>query len=97
MALLSLGPYHQRRHKSRVSLQGPPCARGVSGTPHGEVRDIRGELHDIEPRVAKHNEDCLIDDGISTIAIVESEMCDIISKMLSNHKHMQSIIVPATI
>ena len=35
----SLGPSHQRRHKSRVSLRGPPCAHGVSGTPHGEVRD----------------------------------------------------------
>src|ERR1700737_2742336 len=34
-----LGPSHQRRHKSRVSLRGPPCAHGVSGTPHGEVRD----------------------------------------------------------
>jgi len=35
----SLGPSHQRRHKSRVSLRGPPCAHGVLGTPHGEVRD----------------------------------------------------------
>src|SRR5579872_3821578 len=35
----SLGPSHQRRHKSRVSLRGPPCAQGVSGTPYGEVRD----------------------------------------------------------
>src|ERR1700738_5119253 len=35
----SLGPSHQRRHKSRVSLRGPPCAHGVSGTPYGEVRD----------------------------------------------------------
>src|SRR6202048_4534206 len=35
----SLGPSHQRRHKSRVSLRGPPCAHGVAGTPHGEVRD----------------------------------------------------------
>src|SRR6202048_4247186 len=34
----SLGPSHQRRHKSRVSLRGPPCARCFSGTPHGEVR-----------------------------------------------------------
>ena len=32
-------PSHQRRHKSGVSLRGPPCAHGVSGTPHGEVRD----------------------------------------------------------
>src|ERR1700684_3273872 len=27
----SLGPSHHRRHKSRVSLRGPPCAHGVSG------------------------------------------------------------------
>ena len=31
---------HQRRHKSRVSLRGPPWAHGVSNTPYGEVRDI---------------------------------------------------------
>ena len=36
----SLGPSHQWRHKSRVSLRGPPCAHGVAGTPHEEVRDI---------------------------------------------------------
>jgi hypothetical protein len=35
----SLGPSHYRRHKSRVSLRGPPCALGVSGIPFGEVRD----------------------------------------------------------
>jgi hypothetical protein len=35
----SLGPSHQWRHKSRVSLRGPPCAHSVAGTPHGEVRD----------------------------------------------------------
>src|ERR1700684_543537 len=29
----SLGPSHHRRHKSRVSLRGPPCAHGVSGIP----------------------------------------------------------------
>ena len=40
--LRPLGPSHQRRHKSRVSLQGPPCAHGVSGTPHGEVHDNVG-------------------------------------------------------
>src|ERR1700738_3679665 len=34
----SLGPSHQRRHKSRVSLRGPPCPHVVSGTPHGEGR-----------------------------------------------------------
>jgi hypothetical protein len=32
-------PSHHRRHKSRVSLRGPPCALGVSGIPYGEVRD----------------------------------------------------------
>jgi hypothetical protein len=37
--LVSLGPSHHRRHKSRVSLRGPPCALGVSGIPYGEVRD----------------------------------------------------------
>ena len=35
----SLGPSHHRRHKSGVSLRGPPCAQGVSGIPYGEVRD----------------------------------------------------------
>ena len=35
----SLGSSHQWRHKSRVSLRGPPCAHGVAGTPQGEVRD----------------------------------------------------------
>ena len=33
----SLGPSYQRRHKSRVSIQGPLCAHGVLGTPHREV------------------------------------------------------------
>ena len=37
----SLGPPHQQRHKSWVSLPGPPCAHGVLGTPHGEVGDIK--------------------------------------------------------
>ena len=37
----SLGPSHQWRHKSRVLLRGTPCAHGVAGTPHGEVRDIK--------------------------------------------------------
>ena len=37
--LWSLWPSHQRHHKSWVSLQGLPCAHGVSGTSHGEVRD----------------------------------------------------------
>ena len=35
----SLEPSHHLRHKSRVSLRGPPCAQGVSGIPYGEVRD----------------------------------------------------------
>ena len=35
----SLGPHHQWRHKSRVSLKGPPSAHDVSGTPFGELRD----------------------------------------------------------
>src|ERR1700738_2522295 len=29
----SLGPSHHWRHKSWVSLRGPPCAHGVSGIP----------------------------------------------------------------
>jgi hypothetical protein len=33
----SFGPFHQRHHKSRVSLRGLPCALGVLGTNHGEV------------------------------------------------------------
>ena len=28
----SLGPSHQWRHKSWVTLRGSPCAHGVSGT-----------------------------------------------------------------
>jgi hypothetical protein len=40
----SLGPSHHWRHKSRVSLRGPPCALGVSGIPYGEVRDKDGFL-----------------------------------------------------
>ena len=36
----SLAPTHQRRHKSPVSLRGPLCAHGISGTSHGEVHDI---------------------------------------------------------
>ena len=36
----SLGPSHQRRHNSRVSLRGPPCAPGISCIPYGEVQDI---------------------------------------------------------
>src|ERR1700738_3947786 len=39
----SLGPSHQWRHKSRVSLRGALCAHGVSGTPHGEVRNTAPE------------------------------------------------------
>ena len=45
---------HQRHHKSRVSLHGPPCARDVSGTPRGEVRDIDDpELPDDNEEVSK--------------------------------------------
>ena len=40
----SLGPSHHRRHKSWVSLRGPPCAHGVSDIPFGEVRDNFGYL-----------------------------------------------------
>ena len=36
---ITVGPSHQWRHKSWVSLHGPPCVYGVLGTPHGEVRD----------------------------------------------------------
>ena len=38
----SLGPPYQWRHKSRVSLRGPPCAHGVANTPHEEVWDMIG-------------------------------------------------------
>ena len=34
-----LGPSHQLRHKSQVSVSGPSCAQGVGGTHHGEVRN----------------------------------------------------------
>ena len=40
----SFGPSHQWRHKSWVSLQGPLCARGVSGTPHNEVLNTTPHL-----------------------------------------------------
>ena len=36
----SLGPSHQQRHQSRVSLQGLPCAHGVSELPYGGVRNM---------------------------------------------------------
>ena len=39
LTLRSLGPSHQRHHKSQVSLWGPPCALGVLGSPYGEVCD----------------------------------------------------------
>ena len=39
LTLGSLGPSHQRRHKSRVSLRGPLYAHGVLDTPHGAVRN----------------------------------------------------------
>ena len=35
----SLGPSHQWRHKSRASLQGPPCDHGVAGSLQEEVRN----------------------------------------------------------
>ena len=35
----SLGPSHQRCHKSWVSLRGLSCTHGVAGTPHKAVRD----------------------------------------------------------
>jgi hypothetical protein len=31
--------------QTQVSLRGPPCAHGVAGTPHGEVRDSSGKGH----------------------------------------------------
>ena len=37
--LESLGPSHQWGYKSRVSLQGPPCAHSILCIPHEEVRD----------------------------------------------------------
>jgi hypothetical protein len=40
----SLGPFHHRRHQSRVSLRGPPCAHGVLGIPYGEVCDMVSPL-----------------------------------------------------
>jgi hypothetical protein len=53
--LVSLGPSHHLRHKSRVSLRGPPCALGVSGIPYGEVRDrnvVRIVYGSRDPKVA---------------------------------------------
>ena len=41
----SFGPFHLCRHKSWVSLQGPPCAHDVAGTPHGEVLKPSTCLH----------------------------------------------------
>jgi hypothetical protein len=50
----SLGPFHQWRHKSRVSLRGSPCAHGVGGTPHGKVRDIHSVRYHEYLRLASH-------------------------------------------
>src|ERR1700738_3181098 len=50
----SLGPSHQRRYKSRVSLRGPPCAHGVLSTPHGEVRDTAGSESPSFPEIRPH-------------------------------------------
>jgi hypothetical protein len=50
----SLGPSHHRRHKSRMSLQGPTCAHGVSGTPHGEVHD-NGNHHPQKTQGVENN------------------------------------------
>jgi hypothetical protein len=36
----TLGFSYHWRHKSQMSLRGPPCAFGASGIPFGEVRDI---------------------------------------------------------
>ena len=54
--LESLGLSRQCRHKSQVSLRGPPCAYGVLGTPHREVRNkyhVGGLKHEVfeAPRV----------------------------------------------
>jgi hypothetical protein len=38
----SLGLFHQRHDKSRVSLRGPRYAHGVLGIPHREVHDREG-------------------------------------------------------
>ena len=38
--LKSLGPFHQRRHKFQVSLEGSPCAHGILSIPCGELRYI---------------------------------------------------------
>ena len=51
--LESLGSSHQRRHKSQVSLEGPPCVHGVSDTPHGEVRDMHNAPSDSDKKHVK--------------------------------------------
>ena len=33
-------PFDQQHHIARVSIQSLLCAHGISGIPHGEVRDI---------------------------------------------------------
>ena len=57
----SLGPSHQWRHKSRLSLREPSCAHGVVGTPHGEVRNIE-HVEDVFEKMVRINIDC----GFST-------------------------------
>jgi len=44
------------------------------------------KLNQFKPNVADNIEDDLVDNGALAFMVVESEMCDIISKMLSDNK-----------
>lgn len=56
------------------------------------------EPEDLEPCVPKHVEEDQLDDGVLAIAVVKSEMCDVISEMLSNHEeHVYAILVPTKV
>src|ERR1700737_476036 len=73
----SLGPSHQQRHKSRVSLRGPPCTHGVSGTPYGEVRDILEQSYAPDMPTG-HGKTCICcgASAIPTVATVQKQLAD---------------------
>jgi hypothetical protein len=67
-ALGSLGPSHHRRHKSRVSLQGRPCAHDVLDIPLREVRDTHPHQTESMPS--------------STILVVGTPILELASSMV---------------
>ena len=58
----------------------------------------RAELGELEPAVAEDVEDDVLDDGVPAITVVESEVHDVISEMLSPHEgHVRAIPVPVKV